>query len=145
MEKAPFYTYEEETGCATCILEIDGMSFVGVARCHPEDMDMRNHTTGEWIAYMRAAKKAIQHEIYIAKIKLKAVEDCYSNMISSPKFNKKSYEARMMRKKIYFLREELEDFKHSKRVVEENINDFIKEKDKFYTQLRRLRAKDKKD
>ena len=49
MKKEPIFTYID--GQTTCVLH-DGT--IGIAKCHPDDMDMANARTGQEIAYRRA-------------------------------------------------------------------------------------------
>ena len=51
------YNWDEESKCATCIIQEDNETFYGLATCHPDDEDMMSKTTGLEIATRRAEIK----------------------------------------------------------------------------------------
>ena len=54
--------YDEENGITTCTLQdTKHNTYVGEARCHPDDVDMKNKMTGSEIAYRRAYIKYLKH------------------------------------------------------------------------------------
>ena len=43
MKKEPLFSYNPESGEASCLIEDkDGNIIYGIAKCHPDDMDMAN-------------------------------------------------------------------------------------------------------
>ena len=61
MKKEPLFSYNPESGEASCLIEgKDGNIIYGIAKCHPDDMDMANEKTGCNYAYKRAYIKVLQ-------------------------------------------------------------------------------------
>ena len=54
-------TYEYNEGSAKCIINYNGFDFIGLAKCHPEDEDMKSEYTGCAIASMRAEIEMLTH------------------------------------------------------------------------------------
>ena len=93
----PKFIYGEEKGMSICKLETKYGLFVGKAKCHPDDFDMKSEKVGCEIAYSRAAIKSLKYEREcIIKPSLKSLKQLYYSMKHSKKFNPKSYEAKML-------------------------------------------------
>lgn len=140
MKKEPMFSWDAETGVATCIIESDNQVFVGGAMCHPDDRDMLSEKTGCEIAYQRAVIKALRY-YRDAEIKpaLAALKQLYYSMNRSKYFNEKSYENRMLQRQIHQKEFDLETVKEMLIEKEQKLKTLIDEKDKFYRQIRKNR------
>ena len=54
MKNEPIFSWNEETGTASCILGSNEKIYTGFAQCHPDDADMKGEKTGCEIAFRRA-------------------------------------------------------------------------------------------
>ena len=136
------YEYDKENGVSTCVItNKQGKIFIGMAECHPDDMDMNSEYTGSAIAEMRAEKSALQdmrdNEIIP---ELRALKELYGSMKHSKKFNPKSYENIMLQRMIRQKEAELADIRMLVARQNEAIKEFIYEKEKCYQGIRRNRA-----
>lgn len=136
-----FTSWDEEAGIATCILmDKQGNTYFGQAICHPEDKDMKSEHTGLEIAYRRASIKYLSHikndEI---KPELKVLKQFYNSINSNKDFDENHYIVKRLLKRIQSTQEELNDFNSLIVNERKGIQNLIKEKDKFYNQIRKLR------
>ena len=136
--KQPKFEWDETTGLATCTLTTDYGTFVGVARCHPDDKDMVSEKVGCEIAYSRAAVKSFTHERdYIIKPSLKALKQLYYSMKHSKKFNSKSYEAKMIWSQIHNWQYDLNTINSMIDLERKITRDYINTKEILYQNLRK--------
>lgn len=133
------HNWDEESKCATCIIQDKNQTFYGLATCHPDDEDMMNQNTGLEIATRRAEIKYFKYQRNILKIKLNTLHQVYNSMKDSKKFNSKSYESRMLRKQIFILNSELDVVKEIIANLQENLTTYINLKDEFYQGIRKNR------
>lgn len=141
--KDPLYTFDDDTGTASCIIEYDGLPFCGVASCHEHDMDMCSPKVGTYIAELRAKIKFLQYQKRLEKAKLGALKQLYFSMNRSKDFNPKSYEARTLFRQI---KRAETDIKNTNIMIEEykiEIKRYIDTKDIFYKEVRKHRTEDK--
>jgi hypothetical protein len=141
--KEPIFTWNEETGVATCELGGDGMKFIGTATCHADDLDMKSQRTGSELAFKRAEIEALKYYRNILKAQFDALNQLYYSMKHSGNFNDKSYENYMLQRQIS-LKEN--DIKEAKEIIIEKklaIKEMIAGKEALYQQLRKLRNKNK--
>lgn len=136
------YEYDKENGVSTCVItNKQGKIFVGMAQCHPDDVDMKSEYTGSAIAEMRAERAALRdmrdNEIIP---ELRALRELYGSMKHSTKFNPKSYENIMLQRMIRQKEAELADVRLLVSQQNQNIKEFIYEKEKCYQGIRRNRA-----
>ena len=134
MKKDPIFTYID--GQTTCVLH-DGT--IGIAKCHPDDMDMANARTGQEIAYRRAEINAYKKYKDNIKIRLSALNQLYYSMNQSKHFNPKSYENRILQRQIHFLEDDLATVNDALITLTENLKDYLQKKDTFYKQIRKNR------
>ena len=135
------FKYDDEKGEVTCILSNkDGVEFFGVAHCHPDDMDMYSHLTGENIAVIRAEIKVFQH--YISTFinpELRTLNSLYNNLKGHPKFNPSSFESIFIKKRIYQLQKQKKNFKDCIKANKDELRTYIKAKDSVYQAIRKQR------
>lgn len=144
MKQEPKFYWDDTTKTATCIL-VDGNNiFTGIASVHPDDMDMANEKTGYQIALWRAEIKYYTH-IRDNELKpaLKALKKVLDEMKYSKKFNPKSYENKMLQRQIRQIEFDLDTIRDMLATEEQNLREYIQEKDKFYKRIRHNREKAK--
>lgn len=137
----PQIEWHEETGIAFCTLtDIYDHKYVGVAACHPDDMDMMSEKTGCEIAHRRAEilllKGYVKNEL---KPRLRALKQLYYSMNRSQYFNEKSYENKMLQSQIRLVKNELDTTNELIAELEYDLNDYLDEKEKFYKKIRAFR------
>ena len=95
------FAYDEQSGITTCTLtDTKNRTYVGTARCHPEDKDMQNRLTGQEIAYRRAYLTYLKYLRDINLPKLEVLRHTYSCMEQAFDFDPKDNNARLMRRAI---------------------------------------------
>lgn len=134
------YNWDEESKCATCIIQEGDETFYGLATCHPDDEDMMSKTTGLEIATRRAEIKYYKYLRNTIKIKLSSLNQLYYSIKHSKKFNEKSYENKMLQRQIHILNHKLATIKENIVIAEENLKMYIDSKDKFYQTIRARRG-----
>ena len=142
--KEPIFTWDEETGIATCELSgIDGMKFIGKATCHNDDLDMKSQHTGYELAFRRAEIEAYRYYRNILKSQLDALKQLYYSMKHSGNFNEKSYENYMLQRQIKLKEIDINEVKTMLIEKRLGITEIIASKEALYQQLRKLRNKNK--
>lgn len=134
--------FEYKAGISTCFIETDnGLTAVGQAFCHEEDLDMMSEKTGNEIAYKRAKIDLFRLiRDYDLKPRLQALHQLYYSMKHSTHFNAKSYENKMLQRQIRLIKFDLETIKEL--IAEEQIKlkKYINSKDAFYKTVRKNRG-----
>ena len=74
---------------------------------------------------------------------LKALKQAYYSMNQSKKFNPKSYENKMLQRQIRQIEFDLDTIRDMLATEEQNLREYIQEKDKFYKRIRHNREKAK--
>ena len=141
MKHEPIFSWDEEQGLASCILTDGKQVYTGIAQCHPEDVDMMSEKTGCEIAFKRAkieALRALRDEL---KIRLSTLKQLYHSMNISHRFNEKSYENKMLQRQIRSINFDLTTTKEIIASEEQNLREYLKNKDEFYVKIRRMRKK----
>lgn len=143
MKKEPIFSWDEEYGIASCIIEGNNQVFIGTAACHPEDKDMQSEKTGCEIAYRRAVIQALKYyRDSEVKPALAALKQLYYSMNRSKYFNPKSYENRMLQRQIKQKECDLITTKELIADREQSLIHLIDDKDNFYKQIRKNRKAD---
>ena len=89
-------SYNAETGEMKVIMQHLGKKFVGIAKTHPEDMEMASELTGGTLAEIRATIKALKYERKLAKEKSDAALDFVKSVTCYSKFNSEDASAKSM-------------------------------------------------
>jgi hypothetical protein len=140
MKKPEFYWNEEER-VAKCWLTDGTNKFLGIAACHPNDIDMMSEKVGCELAYHRAIIEALKHERdNMIKPSLKALKQVFYSINRSKKFNKKSYEAKMLWRQIQNWQTDLDTINYMIDTEKALIRDYIQKKEEFYQLLRTKRT-----
>lgn len=139
MKHEPIFKWDENTGIASCILENGENIYIGMAKCHPDDADMKGQKTGCEIAYRRAQINILRAYRNELKTKLSALNQLYYSMNKSKNFNEKSYENKMLQRQIHIINFDLTTIKEMIANEQQNLRNYIKEKDEFYKKTRNRR------
>lgn len=142
MKYLPTFKWDEETGVATCILTDGQHYFTGIACCHDDDEDMCSQKVGEEIACRRARIDYLKFYRDTLKSELRGLRQFYYAISQSNKFNKESYEVKMLFRHINRLEF---DLNYAREIIEEerkSLNQYINNKEKFYQKIRQVRNKE---
>lgn len=133
---------ESDKAVATCTIYYKKKPFLGVAYCHPQDKDFCSEKTGSSIAEMRAQIKLLT---YIRDSELRpaydAIKHLYSSLSQGTSYNKNSQEFKAVRKELFRLKKDLDTVRQELVSIKENLNFYIKEKEKFYQKIRTAKSK----
>lgn len=136
------FSYNPEEMVASCIISYNNLEFVGTAQCHPEDEKFASERTGCTIAELRARLKMLK---YMKNGQLKPILEAFKHTMSCMKmskhFNTRSYEARMIRRKIKQYETDLENIQKEIEVCNNNLKTYIDGKDKIYKKLKQAKSK----
>lgn len=126
-----------------CILEDNvGNKFVGTAKCHPDDQDLKSEKVGYYIALCRAKIKFLQHiKNNELKPQIKALKQVYYSMNRSKYFNEKAYETRVLKRHIKMTEEQLYFIKNFIEETKIELRDYLSAKEQFRKQVRSNRNK----
>ena len=136
------YLYDKDSGVSTYIIEYEGQYFTGIAHCSPEDIDMQNELTGIKIASSRAIIKLFQYRRNELKHKLAALNQLYYSVNKSKKYNSHGYMENMLEHQRQQIQNELDIMKDALKDEQEELKQYIDNKDKFYKRVRANRNKD---
>lgn len=139
MKNEPIFSWNEETGTASCILGSNEKIYTGFAQCHPDDADMKGEKTGCEIAFRRAKIHALRGFRDELKIKLSVLNQLFYTMNKSKHFNSKSYENKMLQRQIRMTNFDLDTAKEMIATEEQNLREYIQKKDEFYNHTRARR------
>lgn len=138
----PIIIWNEKTGETVCELRSNFGTFIGKAKCHEDDDDMKSRLTGAFIAQTRAEIKFFKAYIkYDLQPRLNALNEVYSSMVFSKEFNAFSYEAKRLRKHIFMTQNDIQFTKNAIKETQEGLVKFLAEKDAFYQRIRENRQK----
>ena len=126
MKNNESYKWDPEEGSALYKIEMDNNVFYGSARCHPDDESIKSEKIGLEIAEIRARLNILRYlRDSEYKPQLKILKHLQSNMMTSKKYNKKSYEARMLWRQINILENDLRSIKEMIKSCNKYIADTI--------------------
>ena len=141
--REPKFTYLEDVGIVSCIIEDKNKYYYGDAFCHDEDMQFFSKRTGEQIAASRAYLEYLKDIRDTIKTELKAFKHFYSCIKQHQNFNENEYSVRFLLRTIKKLEIELKEAQSA--VIEErnNLKLFLDSKDKLYREVEKRRAEEK--
>lgn len=116
------FEYQESSGIVICKLIIDNKTYVGSARCHPDDTYSKR--VGERLSYDRASIKYLREKRNELIMQLKGLRHLLSIYNQSSQVKKENYEYKMLSRQIVALENDIYEIKY---VIDE-----IKEVDKQY-------------
>lgn len=134
MKKAKYdFYWDEGIGFAKCTLITQYGQFTGIAQCHPDDEDMMSEKVGCEIAYSRATINSLTHaRDNVIKPSLKALKQLYYSMNRSKKYNKKSYESKMLWSQIRIWQTDLNTVNTMLAAEKQDLKIYIETKEKLY-------------
>lgn len=134
------YEWKPEERLAICKVYYNNIEFKGTAFCHPDDIDMCSKITGQTIAELRAEIKKLQHiRDNELRPQLKILNQLYYAMNRSKKYNKKSYESKMLYRAIKNITNELDIVKEILDDERKFLKEYIELKDIYYKNIRSRR------
>lgn len=141
------FAYAEETGVTTCVLQDTKRNiYTGEARCHPDDVDMKNKMTGSEIAYRRAYINFLKHVRDTEFVpQLAVLKHTYSCMEQAFDFNPKDNNARLMRRAIDNYSAAVDMIRAAIRDERNDLHTYMTDKAKLYKQIRARRAEQAKN
>lgn len=135
------FEWNANTGIATCIITYNNVNFIGQAHCHPDDADFQSELTGSFIAELRANIKCLKfmknHEIRSQLVALNHTLGCIK---MSQKYDPNCHAVKTLQRQIYLTTEELTTIKQQIATLEQELNTYIANKEKFYKSIRRARS-----
>lgn len=136
------YLWYEDSGIAICNIYYKDLVFSGEAICHPDDKEFMSRISGCEIAEMRAIIKYLQHiKNNELRPSIQALTDYYNTMIQSAKFNQKSYENKMLRRRIQLLKDDLVATQENIVQIKKKLRDYLAKKEKMHEVIRNIRKK----
>lgn len=96
--KLVYSNFDPETGISTVTIQNKYGRFTGTAKLDEEDRKHPSKFQGCEYAEMKAVIAFLEERIKIYKLQIKALQDCYQEMMQSSHFNKSSYEATFVKK-----------------------------------------------
>lgn len=142
MEKIS-YSWDPDSGIATCTFRVGDKSFVGEAKCAEADLDMMSEFTGCTIALQRAQLKIlIDERDNIIQPGLKALKQLYYSINCSKKFNSDSYETTMLLNQIQHYEDDLAYIKNAIEFTRRRLKQYLQDKEQFHENLRKIRKKE---
>lgn len=127
-----------------CDMYYDGKSFIGYAKCLPEDNDMISERTGCTLAEIKANIKRLRYIRNKVREQLKPLTIFKSRLECCKDYNADSFEARRLRKEIWLYEEEIKEITNAINDEEAYLKKYIKEKENLYTRIRAKRANETK-
>lgn len=121
----------------------DGSIVKGVSYLHPEDKDLGGKLTGSVIATQRAYIAALKKEIAEHKSRLTGINHCLSILNQSHKTDMNSYEYKTINRQALIEADYISELQRVKKKIEEDLTNYIKEKDSYYKKIRANRQKKK--
>ena len=137
--KKPIFTWDAESGETLCVINDKEKVYYGIAKCHPEDMDMKSEKTGCFIAEERAKIMMLSHKRDELKIELKALKRYYASISQSKYFDETSYPIRRLLDHMSRIETDITDIKELLQYEKKILNTYISEKEKLYERIRRNR------
>lgn len=131
--------FNRETGISYATIKTPNGIYTGYSYLQEEDKEYASEFAGCKYAEIKANIKMVKDKIRILKSQLSAFEKFYNNISEGRNFNKRSYEARKMRRKMFELKDEIKNLQALKEsmhnVLMEDINKRPTELKKFYNKI----------
>lgn len=137
-------SYDPETGETKVVMQHLGKKFVGIAKTHPNDMEISSELTGGTLAEIRATIKALKYERKLAKEKSDMALDFVKSVTCYAKFDSEDASAKSMYRQLNQRIKKVND-------LADEINDLYDTLDsllilrKKYTERRNKQAEESKE
>lgn len=142
--KNPIFAWDENSGCASCIISVDNHNFVGTATCHENDKDMCSKLVGQEIAFKRAYIDFLKYFRELFEHKLHSFEVLLKELKDSPKYSENNYAIIKIQKEILNLKRSLSDTRKTIKNTKRNLDNYIQMKEEFYQKIRERRISEAK-
>lgn len=139
MKRTPVFSWDEETGLASCFLYDHNNMYYGTAQCSPKDQDMKSEKVGCEIAYRRALIMALRAKRDELKTKEKALQEFYYTINTSKYFDAESYPIRRLMSHLEMLQDDLAAIKADLEAEQNSLSSYLKNKAAYWTKIRRNR------
>lgn len=139
MNNKPKFYWDEASHTATCVLTDGEKKYEGIAICHPDDYDMESEKTGCEIAFKRAKISALRGYRDELKIRLKTLNQFYSTINQSKRFNENAYENKMLRRQTRLINFDLDTINEMIDSEYKSLLAYTHEKNDFYNKVRQQR------
>lgn len=103
--------YDEKTGISNVTILTDYGNFSGTSKLHEEDREISSSFAGCQYAEMKAIIKYMKYRIKLINERIEGLENCKKVLINKKDYNHNSSENRTIRKQIYLLKKQKQDFK----------------------------------
>ena len=130
--------YEYLLGQSMCTIKYKGNEFIGIANCHPDDMDFVSERTGCYIAETRANLARLRHKRdNNLRPQVKSLMNFYKDLKGRKHFNQEHPVVGVLIQHINELNHELAEIEQDIRLEQTYLNDYIKNKDIIYKKIRK--------
>ena len=109
---------------------------IGQAFCHPDDLNFASEFTGCEIALRRAMIKAMRAERDDIKVALQTLQQFDALLKNSPKFNKYTYQYKMLQRSINRTTSDLTTIKQEIATEVQKLQEYIHMKDVIHNRIR---------
>ena len=133
--------WDGEKGLGKATIRYHGNEYIGFAKCHPDDNDMKSEKVSYEIALSRAYVKALKEIVKESKLKLEALNHYYHSVKNSKKYTPGSYENKMLQKQIKMYQNDIVLIRMEIFKEEQDNLYYIQNKEKFYQKIRINRSK----
>lgn len=103
--------YDETTGISNVTILTDYGNFSGTSKLHEEDREISSSFAGCQYAEMKAIIKYMKYRIKLINERIESLENCKKVLMNKKDYNHNSSENRTIRKQIYLLKKQKQDFK----------------------------------
>ncbi len=134
------FSYDATKGVSSCIIVDKDKTFIGLALCHPDDMDFMSEKTGCNIAESKARIEMLKYKRDELKATIKTFKHFMSCIKNSKNYNPNSYETKMIRRQLRQLENQLATTKQEIATEKEALKEYIVLKDNFYKKIRKART-----
>ena len=140
----PIFNYNEHRGTTTCTISDGQNTFIGTAKCHPDDRDSMSEYTGCEIAERRCKIKILQHIKNNQIIpQIQAYEHLISTMLNSKQLNPQSYEFKRIKAEYDNLLVQYSNIKEKIKYSKNELKEYLINKEKVNKFIRLKKAKEK--
>ena len=140
----PIFNYNKHRGTTTCTISDGQNTFIGTARCHPDDRDCMSEFTGCEIAEKRAKIKILQHIKNNQIIpQIQAYEHLISTMLNSKQLNPQSYEFKRIKAEYDNLLAQYTNIKEKIKCSKNELREYLINKEKVNKFIRLKKTKEK--
>lgn len=142
----PVFNYIQASGKTTCTISDGQNTFIGIAKCHPDDWDFMSEYTGCEIAERRCKIKILQHIKNNQIIpQIQAYEHLISTMLNSKQLNPQSYEFKRIKAEYDNLLKQYTAIKNKIKYSQSKLREYITNKESVnkFIRLRKAAEKEK--